>query len=260
MLRDYANTAQGQIHLRHQYNSDEGLPLICLHPAPYSGIYFETLAPLLSAPSEIIAPDYPGYGGSDTPDDLPTIESYAKAMLQMMDDFGIDQANLLGFHTGCLVALEMARQQAERIHKLIIIDAPYFTGDKRQEMYQAAAVARELEDDVQSLSESFEFNISRKLDHMSYERSFALFTEQLRPADRSHWAFHAAFTYDTEPAVQACSHAGLVIASKSMLHDATLRFAAEAANMSLIEKPDITRSVMEEGAESIAEEVNRYLS
>ena len=109
--RDYADSRLGQIHRRIKPATGSGTPLVCLHPAPFSGIYFETIMPLLDIPGGIIAPDYPGFGGSDRIDGLPSIENFAAAMHDAIDD-QTGPVDLLGFHTGCLVAVEMAHSNA----------------------------------------------------------------------------------------------------------------------------------------------------
>jgi pimeloyl-ACP methyl ester carboxylesterase len=111
-------------------------PLICLHPAPFDGTYFAEFAQRFNGERRVLAPDYPGYGGSDAPPSQPSIDDYAAALLQVLDELTTGKVHLLGFHTGCLVACEMARQQSQHVADLVLIDIPYFNGDEQCEKYR----------------------------------------------------------------------------------------------------------------------------
>ena len=64
--KSYLRTDAGQVHVRtlNASGSESAPALICLHPSPYSGCYFETVMPLLNDGRRVVAPDYPGYGSS----------------------------------------------------------------------------------------------------------------------------------------------------------------------------------------------------
>lgn len=111
--------------------------LVLLHPMPHDGGFFSTIAPLLAAGRTVLAPDYPGYGQSDPLDQEPSIEAYAQAVIDVLrarDTHGA--ADLLGFHSGCLVATEMALRYSDEVNRTVQIDVPYFTLDKREELLQ----------------------------------------------------------------------------------------------------------------------------
>lgn len=116
----------------------ERTPLICLHPVPFDGKYFADFALSFGAERTIWAPDYPGYGGSTAPLSQPSIDDYASVILEALSssDLPINSAHLLGFHTGCLVACEMARQQPDHIADLVLIDVPCYTGAAQRRKYK----------------------------------------------------------------------------------------------------------------------------
>jgi len=261
ITRHYVIGRHGELHLRsldcHQFF---GPTLMCLHPAPYSGLYFETVMPLFAGPASVIAPDYPGYGGSRSPEEEPDISAYAAAMLDVADAVGDGPLDLLGFHTGCLVAVEMALQRPERVGRLILIDIPYFTGASREARYASAAQSPALNANLDCLKQSFEFNVANRLDHLDYGRAFELFVEQLRPGNRANWALLAAFSYDAAAAFKALQAQGLIIATQSGLLEPTRQAAGVLRNMPVSERLDVTRSVFEEGAGIIASEVNALLN
>ena len=92
--------------------------ILFLPPAPHTGAFFDSVRAQLSG-VQTEAATYPGYG--DEPEiPNPSIEGYAAALLPIADS-----THLVGFHTGCLVALEIARRQ-ENIGSITLIDVPYF--------------------------------------------------------------------------------------------------------------------------------------
>lgn len=206
----------GQLHVctLPAAGNDTHPPLLCLHPSPHSGAYFHTVMPMLNAGRAIIAPDYPGYGGSNPPAAEPSIEDYAHAMLDLLDALDITSTDVLGFHTGCLVGAEMALIDPARIRRLLLIDVPYFLGEEREDMYAKSVT--------------------------------------LRAADRSRWGFHAAFTYASDKRLPKLKTPTIVIATQSGLLDATLAAAAIIPHARLIDRPDITRPVFEASAHKIA--------
>ncbi len=259
--RRYHACRFGELHVRRLPARDAAThpPLLCLHPSPHSGAYFATVMPLLNRARDVIAPDYPGYGGSSPPPAPPSIDDYAVAMLELLDDMEVARVDALGFHTGCLVAAETALQGPARIERLVLVDIPYFTGSERDELYARTAVPRPLNADPSCLASEWETNVTQRLDAMSLARAIELFVESLRAADRSHWGFHAAFTYPSDerlPSVMTPTH---VIATQSGLLDATRRAARALPDVRLIERLDIVRAVFEEGASRIAAEIEAAL-
>ncbi len=115
-----------------------GNPLVCLHPMPHSGQFFEVIAPFLTAGRTVIAPDYPSYGGSDELAGEPTIGIYAESMIETLRQLACSGPfDLFGFHTGCLVAVELSLGFGEEIGKLALVDVPFFDAVKCQELLKS---------------------------------------------------------------------------------------------------------------------------
>lgn len=262
--RFYVHSRFGQVHARrlNAAGNDSAPPLICLHPAPYSGLYFATIMPLLNENRCVIAPDYPGYGGSTPLVSPPSIEDYAISVIELIDALAIpgDQAvDLFGFHTGCLVAAEIALQEPSIARRLVLVDVPYFDAEARSGMHDKAAQPRKVAE-LSDLEKNWAFNITNRLDAMPFDRAFDLFVEQLRPAALSHWGFHAAFTWPGEERLPQVTTETLVIATDSGLTEPTRSAAAILPNAELHARPDITRAVLEEGATIIADETIAWLN
>lgn len=91
--------------------------ILFLPPAPHTGAFFDNIREALSE-FDSSAATYPGYG--EQPKTSVSIETYAANLLPQDQDVIV-----VGFHTGCLVGIEMALQ-SKGVGHLILVDVPYF--------------------------------------------------------------------------------------------------------------------------------------
>jgi pimeloyl-ACP methyl ester carboxylesterase len=256
MQRIFVNTSVGQIHVRD--HRSPALPpaaaLMALHPCPYSGQYFDTIAPLISVTRRIFAPDYPGYGDSVSVETLPEIEGYADAMIEVIDrlDLAGQPLDLLGFHTGTLVAVAMALARPDLVRSLILVDVPYYPPADQATRYPSAAAAPGFGTEFGSLAAAWDFSVTKRIGSMAFQRSFDNFVAQLQAGSNGHFGFHAAFTYDCITNFARVAEPTTVVATASPLKSATADAARAIADCTYVERPDLTRAVMEEGAPVIA--------
>lgn len=267
MRKAYADSRHGQVHLRYLLPEGEmtGTPVVCLHPTPYSGLFYKTIAPYLAAGRGVIAPDYPGYGGSDAGSELPSITEFAEAIcdaLRVIDaDLDINGPfNLFGFHTGCLVAVEMSLLEPDLVDKLVLVDVPYFQPDKRKELYAMTTVPPVFSADVACLEKSWERNVGARWDTQPLTRLLEIFTEELRAGEGVNRGFHAAFTYECEAAFAAVERPVQVIATNSSLLEASRTSAGLIAGSVLRECPTVEAPAMETGAQTIAAAALEFLN
>nr|WP_232367490.1 alpha/beta hydrolase family protein [Altererythrobacter lutimaris] len=235
--------------------------LYCLHPAPFSGLAFANIAPLLAQDGRVIAPDYPGYGGSDPlAAEWPTIADYTASIASLVKELtGDHPIDLLGFHSGCFVAVEMALRQEVPVRKACLIDVPAMeaeTAAKLADDHQEDVV---LNEDIASLEPVWNSTFVKRLASQSADQSLAMFAERLRAGRKANAAFAAAFSYPWEARFRGFHMPSRVIATQSMLLDATRRAAAALSESELVERLDITRSVLDEAAAETASEVLAFL-
>lgn len=260
--KGYSDGPFGQVHCR--MLAPEGAPtrpdLYCLHPAPFSGLAFTTIMPHLAQTRRVFAPDYPGYGGSDPFKEEPTIEEYAAAMMAVIgDQSGGAPVDLMGFHTGNLVAIEMALTEPEKIGRLALIDVPAFDKETSAKYRAASAKAFEITPDLTCLEGPWERGMTKRIESQGLERSFEIFAEQLRPGRLMNKAFHAAFSYDVDTRLPAVTHETLILASQSGLLGATRHAAEIMPSTTLVERLDIKRAVLDQAAEITAAEILKFL-
>ena len=253
----YVDTSSGQVHVYHCPGT-AGRPLLCLHPAPYSGFYFKTFMPLIDR--DVYAPDYPGYGGSSAAAETPDIGYYARVMLECIDALPLEPpVDVLGFHTGCLVAVEMALEAPGHMGRLVLCNIPFFDAETQSRLSTRLNHQVTLSESLDCLQTSWDLAVRRLADGMGLERAFANYVEHLRSVPTDDQAFDAAFAYDCESRFRELDADVTVIVTDSILREATLDAAMSIRNAELVEADDVRAGVFESGAERMAEYLDHIL-
>jgi pimeloyl-ACP methyl ester carboxylesterase len=126
--KGYVDVGLGQMHYR---ELGDGFPLILLHQSPSSSAMWEPVLPGLAAGGfRALAFDLPGFGMSTAFEQPPSIENYACAVFEALDQLAIDAFHVLGHHTGAAVAIDMAATSS-RVQKLALWGPCLFDPDKR---------------------------------------------------------------------------------------------------------------------------------
>ena len=118
----YIDTSLGQLHYA---ELGAGKPILLLHQTPRSFDEFRELIPLLAVNNRVIAMDMYGFGRSAKFSSPHSIEQYAEGAIALMAALKLSRINLLGHHTGSLVALEVAASQPNLVENLIISSLPF---------------------------------------------------------------------------------------------------------------------------------------
>lgn len=252
--KGYSDGPFGQLHWR-MTGAGDGPDLYCLHPAPFSGLAFTTIMPHLARDRRVIAPDYPGHGGSDSFRADASIADYAAAMQAVVADLsGGAPVDVMGFHTGCLVAAAMTE-----VRRLALVDVPAFEPDTRTKFLATNAAPFEITADLSCLEAAWDRGMTKRIESQGLDRSFDMFTAQLCHGRDMNAGFHAGFSANVEALLAPIRQPTLVVASQSALLEATRRAAALIPNATLVERLDIKRAVLDEAASEIAAEVLRFL-
>lgn len=130
MERGYAPGPFGQVHFQ---AARSGKPVVLIHQAPMSSRQFESVYPIfMQSGYRPIGIDCPGFGMSDPTDFVPTVGDWARVVPAVLDHLGITQADVVGHHTGALVATEVERQFRSRVRKLVLGSALPLTDAERK--------------------------------------------------------------------------------------------------------------------------------
>ncbi len=260
--KGYSDGPQGQVHWR---MADPGgahsqPDLYCFSPAPFSSIAYANILPHLAQNRRVIAPDYPGQGGSDGDKTRPSVEDYAASMLAVIDDLSEQSdVQVTGFHSGCLVAVEVALQRASVVKQLVLVDVPAFDPDTRAKYLPVVGAPFEASTDLESLRKVWDMAVTNRSRIQPIEQCLALFADTAGNGPRMNATFHAAFTYDVESKFDALQTPATILATKSMLLDPSRRAAQLISNCTLVELLDIQRSVLDESAATTAAQITTAL-
>lgn len=101
-----------------------GLPVIFLHAFPLNrGMWDGDIAALLSEQRyRLVSLDWRGFGESDIPNDISTMELFAGDVAGLMDQLGIEKAVLCGLSMGGYAAFAFLREYPQRLSGLILAD------------------------------------------------------------------------------------------------------------------------------------------
>jgi pimeloyl-ACP methyl ester carboxylesterase len=124
------------------FAAGDGPPLLLLHGFGGSAWNFDELAPLLPG-RRLLIPDLPGHGGS-APLPAPSLAGFADVLADVLEDEGIDGADVFGHSLGGVVALRLAVRRPERVRRLILA-APAGISSATREGRLTVAVAGMIE-------------------------------------------------------------------------------------------------------------------
>jgi 2-hydroxy-6-oxonona-2,4-dienedioate hydrolase len=98
-----------------------GPTLVLVHGLGVSSRYMVPLAEVLATQYPVVAPDLPGYGGSDEPGPVLGVRELADFLSRWMDIIGLEHAVFLGNSFGCQIIAELALRHPQRVGKVILL-------------------------------------------------------------------------------------------------------------------------------------------
>ncbi len=100
----------------------KGRPLLFLHGAAGAGIWLPFLQKLARRFS-VYAPAHPGFGRSEDPPWLDSVDDMAHYYQEFLDWLGLKKVNVVGLSLGGWIAAELATLCSHRIDRLVLVDA-----------------------------------------------------------------------------------------------------------------------------------------
>lgn len=105
--------------------SGTGRPLVLLHGFASSIFTWSETLPALAARHDVVALDFPGFGGTQTRPTL-TADDLARVVPAVADGLGLGAYDLVGHSLGGAVAAVTAAEQPARVRRLVLVDAAGF--------------------------------------------------------------------------------------------------------------------------------------
>ena len=246
-VKAYTTGRFGQIHY---CTCGSGKPLVLIHQSPTSMVQFHKVWSLLADKGfMVIGIDLPGFGGSDGPDTVPEIADYAHIVPAVLDELDIDKADILGHHTGAIVATEVALQFPDRINRIILNGPLPISDEERAFFKQHMAKEREWEprEDGTHLSEQWQFRLAAQPGWTDLDAVHRNVVAGAAAWPNAWMAHDAVFAYDHGEAMTKITHPCLVFSNTG---DSIHEIASRAKEL----RPDFDWAELEGGTFDIVDE------
>lgn len=122
--RAFADLSVGQVHYA-ECGDVQAPPVLLLHQSPRSWTEYREVLPLLGARCRAIAMDTAGFGDSAAIDGPASIEGWARVAVELLDALHIARVDIVGHHTGGVIAVEIAAAFPERVRSLVLSSTPF---------------------------------------------------------------------------------------------------------------------------------------
>jgi len=237
--RSYVDGPFGQIHIRTAGKPSAHPPLFCFHMSPMSGRIFARFIAEMGEDRLAVAVDTPGFGMSDTPEELPEIADYARAMAAVIDALGVEEpVDLMGYHTGSLISCDLARLRPQQVRRVVLISAPLLNDREREEMrtlYSPIVPSLDGEHLMKRWRGYLHHNLGRGLD---LDAVADMFPDGLLGRNRAWYGHRAAFNHQPDMGLPEVRQPIMVINPNDDLVQYTPRAAALMVDGCIVDKPE----------------------
>jgi pimeloyl-ACP methyl ester carboxylesterase len=223
--REFADQRWGQLHYRIVEPAEpKRPPLVCLHASPLSGKVFAPLLPVMAQNRIVLAPDTPGFGESDPPPTPVELADYAEVLSDFILKRGYDSVDLFGFHTGSLLAVEIALRVPGLANRLVLYSAPIFTDDELAKLREHCMPVPFTDDGLHNVTRWQSFWPWRRPGQTvwMYANQFA---ETLRWGPMYSWGHQAVFRYPFASRLAQVTNPVLVLNPEDDLYEQSKRAA-----------------------------------
>lgn len=267
IARQYVDGPFGQIHIIDAYPESPSVhsqkPLVCFHQSPVSGLQYALFQKEMASDRRVLCMDTPGFGGSDVPPGVPTIEDYAGALAVGLEALGFGNGALidvLGFHTGTQICVELAASRPDLVRRVVVSSLALFSQQELVRNRSGFGGPRPLFTDPDYVGRYYGQQVSSGLEGVSLERRLTLFTERMRSGVLSWYGPEAVFTYDTAAKLQQVTQPTLLYVMRDTLSENTRRAESIMQRATVKERMDIDGPAgWDAHPDQIAADVRRFL-
>lgn len=187
----------GQLHFA---AAGAGPAILCLHQTPRSWDEFKEVIELLSDRYFVVAMDLPGMGASTAPKGTASIELYAKAAIELIEQISDNGLTICGHHTGGVVAIEIAASRPDLVQSLILSSTPWVDADEREARAQKVPI--DTVEPIRDGTHSGDLWQQRSAFYPSETKFMDRFLRDALTADNPADGHHAVSQYKMEDAVE----------------------------------------------------------
>ena len=262
----YIDLDWGQIHRLQAAPSLVTEPtLVCFPPNPFSGNYYRQLMASLAIDRRVVALDYPGLGQSDPSATWRTIGDLAEIMIDAIESARLadghhQSIDVCGYHTGAMVAAEVAIRRPDLVRRVILIGVPYFADPAENDAeLQNVMQDRHLPTELAALESSWRFTMTDRHPDVVLERAYNNFLESAAAWRARAPVYRALHGYAAADRAVLVTQPALVLNPHGGLKTHTRAYAQLIQDVSLVELPHLSYGVFDVAPEQIADIMLEYL-
>lgn len=267
--RGYTECRYGQLHYVRAApaNGTAARPaLVLLHQNPSSSVEYDALLRAMGTDREVVAFDTPGSGMSDWPPGPMDLSGYALAFADGIEALSLGAnrtVDVFGYHTGTLLAAELAIARPAKVGRVVLSGIPYRTEQERRERLQEIENRPRITDDGEAilgqLRRLWTFVVTNRDRRVPLQRAADLFVEKAKPLDRYWWPYRSVWTYDFEKRFPSISQPVLILQPREPLSEYSIKAAKLIARTRIVEIPELDRDVFDVGSDLIARKLREFL-
>jgi pimeloyl-ACP methyl ester carboxylesterase len=262
----YIDLDWGQIHRLQAAPSLVTEPtLVCFPPNPFSGNYYRQLMASLALDRTVVALDYPGLGQSDPSTTWRTVGDLAEIMIDAIESARLtdeqhQSIDVCGYHTGAMVAAEVAIRRPDLVRRVILIGVPYFADPAENDAeLQNVMQDRPLPTELAALESSWRFTMTDRHPDVVLERAYNNFLESAAAWRARAPVYRALHGYAAADRAVLITQPALVLNPHGGLKTHTRAYAQLIQDVSLVELPHLSYGVFDVAPEQIADIMLEYL-
>jgi pimeloyl-ACP methyl ester carboxylesterase len=263
MRRTYFETRFGQLHVHGAMPGgggfDEATTLVCFHQSPMSGGVFKPLLQIMGRDRSVYAPDTPGFGESDAPTEAPSIADYAGAMVDFLDAMRFRKVDLLGYHTGSLIATEVALARPDLVRRVVLIAVPVLDAEERAAFARSPWPVPPAEDGSHVLAE-WQRSVQWRGPGVTLEMLSRSCAEKLRNGPNAWWGANAVMQYAARERLPLLKQPTLVLRPKDDLWEATARARTLLPAARFVDLPEFGFGLFDVAPQAVVDATSGFLA
>jgi pimeloyl-ACP methyl ester carboxylesterase len=221
--RAYVDVGPRQVHYRVAPRDvaapagSVGARVLLLHQVSSSSAMFEAvMARLAGDRTCCVAPDLPGFGGSDPLPDGTDVDGYVEAVRDFLAAIGWDRdVCVVGHHTGARLGVMLAARYPDVCGSVVAVGVPYYPDKAARDRRFAK---KKVKDPVPVADGAHVLHEWERLGDLSPGMDAALRTRELVDTLRAHnyaAMYRLTFSHDVDPALRALRVPSLFVACEN---------------------------------------------
>ena len=265
--RSYVTHEWGQIHVLTSQPAAPGdaTPLVCFAPNPYSGNYYRLFMKQLGSDRTMMALDYPGIGQSDNyPGEL-DMSTLADIMADSLTSLGWGPngngpVDLCGYHTGTMLASELAVKYPALVRRMVLMGIPYYDAAGRQERFDRLGQVKPWPESFAAVAQDWIFAVEMRNENVSLERAFGNYLESAGAWQGKARIYGAVFQYPAEERAPLITQPTLILNPHGNLKEPSREYAEMIDGATIIELPELKYGIFDVAPDVLASHARPFLN